>query len=143
MSQPRDAHELCEVVADAARLGCPLEARGDGTKRDVGSPGRRTCVLDLSRLRGIVDYQPSELILTVRPATPLAEVEELLRGSNQMLAFEPSDYGRILGHGGGSTIGGVVAAGIAGSRRVSAGGARDHLLGFAAVSGRGEAFKAG
>jgi glycolate dehydrogenase FAD-binding subunit len=142
-NQPVDGRELSELVAYAAQKAYPLEARAGGTKRDVGSPDRIVATVDLSRFRGVVDYDPSELVLTVRPATPLAELEELLRESNQMLAFEPWDPGPVFGYPATATIGGVVASGIAGSRRVSAGAARDHLLGFAAISGRGEAFKAG
>jgi glycolate oxidase FAD binding subunit len=92
----------------------------------------------------VVDYDPAELVLTVRPGTPLAQIEALVATQNQMLAFEPFDHGAIFGdQPGAATIGGVVAAGVAGSRRVTAGGARDHLLGFTAVSGRGEVFVAG
>jgi glycolate oxidase FAD binding subunit len=85
---------------------------------------------------GVIDYDPAELVLTVGAGTPMAEIEALVASKNQMLAFEP--------HGApGSTIGGVVAAGVSGSRRVSRGAVRDHLLGFKAVSGRGEAFVGG
>lgn len=92
--------------------------------------------MSLRQLLGVVDYDPAELVLTVRPGTPLAEVEALVASEGQMLAFEP--YGDD-----GSTIGGTVAAGVAGSRRVTAGSARDHLLGFSAISGRGDSFVAG
>jgi len=82
-------------------------------------------------------------VLTLRAATPLAEVESLVAAQGQMLAFEPFDHGPLLGKAASATIGGVIGAGVAGSRRVSAGGARDHLLGFRGVSGRGEAFVGG
>ena len=92
----------------------------------------------------MVDYDPAELVLTAKPGTPLAEIEALLTGEGQMLAFDPFDHGPLFGRpAGAATLGGVLAAGVSGSRRVSAGGARDHLLGFHAVSGRGEAFVAG
>ena len=142
--RPADAQDLCALVADAAQKGTPLEVRAGGTLREVGAPGRETTLVDLSLLRGVVDYEPRELVLTVRPATPLRELEVLLQGHDQMLAFEPFDLSPIFGNPRGSaTIGGVVAAAIAGPRRVSAGAGRDHLLGFAALSGRGEMFKAG
>jgi glycolate oxidase FAD binding subunit len=142
--RPADAEELLNLVADAAGNGLVLEARGGGSKRDIGTPRRDRTVVELGALRGIVDYEPSELVLTARPSTPLAEVEALLDSRGQMLAFEPWDHGPLFGRApGAATIGGIVAAAVAGSRRVSAGGARDHLLGFAAVSGRGETFKAG
>ncbi|MDP3673762.1 MAG: FAD-binding protein [Novosphingobium sp.] len=144
MLRPTDATQLGEMVRDAGTRTLVLECRGGGSKRDIGAPDRDTTLVDMSAFTGIVDYEPSELVLTVRPATPLAEVELLLAEHRQMLAFEPFDHGPLFGRDvGTATIAGVVAAGVAGSRRVSAGGARDHLLGFAAVSGRGEAFKAG
>jgi len=87
-------------------------------------------------------------VLTAHAATPLAAIERALASHGQRLAFEPPDFGALLGDSsstplGPQTIGGVLAANLAGSRRVTAGAARDHFLGFRAVSGRGEAFKAG
>lgn len=143
MLRPEGAEELREMVARAARDGCAIEARGGGTKRDVGRPNRGTTIVDLGALKGVVDYEASELVLTVRPATPLTEIETMLAEREQMLAFEPWDHSSIFGTEGASTIGGIVAGGVAGPRRVSAGGARDHLLGFEAVSGRGEIFRCG
>ena len=88
---------------------------------------------------GVIDYDPAELVLTAGSATPLAEIEALVAAEGQMLAFEPFDHGPIFGEAAGSTtLGGVVAAGVSGSRRVAMGAVRDHLLGFHAVSGRGE-----
>jgi len=142
--RPADAEDLCELITDSAQKARPLEVRAGGSKRDIVAPGRETTIVDLGKFRGIVDYEPGELVLTVRPATPLAEVEELLRNHGQVLAFEPWDHGPVFGRPcGAATIGGVVAAGIAGPGRLSAGAVRDHLLGFKAISGRGEAFKAG
>ena len=93
---------------------------------------------------GVIDYDWAELVLTAGAGTPLAEIEVLLAQRNQMLAFEPFDHGPIFGATAGmATIGGVIAAGVAGSQRVTQGGARDHLLGFQAVSGHGERFVAG
>lgn len=141
--RPTDVDDLTALVSQCAADGHHLEARAGGSKRHIGCPGRKRLVADLSSFTGIVDYEPSELVLTVRPATPLVEVEALLAQQGQMLAFEPWDHGAIHGSSGAATIGGVIAAGVAGPRRVSAGGARDHLLGFSAISGRGELFKAG
>lgn len=143
VSQPRDTPDLCQIIADAAASGEQLELRGSGSKAAFGAP-RDAAIVSLGNLSGVVDYDPAELVLTVRPGTPLAHVEALVAGEGQMLAFEPYDFAPALGTpAGAATIGGTVAAGIAGSRRVTAGSARDHLLGFAAVSGRGEAFVAG
>lgn len=135
MLAPRDTQDLRQIVADAAAGGGKLELRGGGTRSAFGAP-REAEPVSLAALTGVVDYDPAELVLTVRPGTPLAEVEALVAAEGQMLAFEP--WG-----GAGATIGGTVAAGVAGSRRVTAGSARDHLLGLTAISGRGEAFVAG
>lgn len=134
---PSDIAALCDIVSDAAGRGGRLALRGAGSKSGTGAPEAGAMLLDMRGFRGVVDYDPSELVLTVRAGTPLAEVEALVAGQGQMLAFEPFDPT------GGATIGGMVAAGLAGSRRVSAGSVRDHLLGFEAVSGRGERFVAG
>lgn len=132
---PRDAADLSQILADAAANGGKIELSGGGTKADFGAP-REAVTVSLRALAGVVDYDPAELVLTVRPGTLLADVETLVAAEGQMLAFEP--WGAA-----GATIGGTVAAGVAGSRRVTAGSARDHLLGFTAVSGRGVAFVAG
>ncbi|WP_243451169.1 glycolate oxidase subunit GlcE [Sphingosinicella sp. CPCC 101087] len=143
MAAPETVEELAEAVRAAGARGAKLEIRGGGSKAGVGAE-RDAAILDMRGFRGIVDYDPAELVLTVRAGTPLAEVQAVLAEQGQMLAFEPFDHGPIFGAGeGDATIGGVVAAAVAGSRRISAGAARDHLLGFTAVSGRGESFVAG
>lgn len=135
MLEPRDAADLAEVVGNAAASGRKLELRGGGTKADFGAP-REAEVVSLSRMTGVVDYDPAELVLTIRAGTLLSDVQALVAAEGQMLAFEP--WGEP-----GATIGGTMAAGVAGSRRVTAGSARDHLLGLTGVSGRGEVFVAG
>jgi glycolate oxidase FAD binding subunit len=135
----RDAADVAAIVAAAEQ---PLEVVAGGSKRSIGRPATGTC-LDLAALAGIVDYEPAELVLTARAATSLALVEAALSAASQRLAFEPPDYGQLLGVAAQQTLGGVVAANMAGSRRVAAGAARDHFLGFHAVTGRGERFKAG
>jgi glycolate oxidase FAD binding subunit len=137
--RPRDAADVAAIVADAKR---PLEPVGGASKRAIGRPVDAD-VLELAALTGIVAYEPAELVLTARAATPLALIEETLRAQGQRLAFEPPDFGALLGEGGAQTVGGVLATNLAGSRRVAAGAARDHFLGFHAVSGRAERFKAG
>ena len=140
---PSREQDLADVIADAAREGAQLAIVGGGSKRDMGA-ATNAKALPMAGFAGVVDYDPAELVLTVRPGTPLAQVQALVAGEGQMLAFEPFDHGPIYGTvEGAATIGGVVAAGVAGSQRVSCGGARDHLLGFRAVSGRGETFVAG
>jgi glycolate oxidase FAD binding subunit len=89
-------------------------------------------------------YEPEELVLSARAGTPLAEIEAMAAAKGQELAFEPLDFNALLdGPPGGPTIGGILAANVSGPRRFKAGAARDHLLGFTAVSGRGEVFKSG
>jgi glycolate oxidase FAD binding subunit len=141
--RPRDEADLAALIQDAAAGGNRLELRGGGSKAEVGAP-RAAQTVDMTGLCGVIDYDPAELVLTVRAGTPLAQIEALLLESGQMLAFEPFDYAPIFGRpAGASTIGGVVAGGVSGSRRVSRGAVRDHLLGFRAVSGQGETFVAG
>src|SRR5206468_3701246 len=127
----------------AAEAAQPVELVAGGSKRALGRPLQVAHTLDLSALTGIVAYEPNELVLTARAATPLAEIAAALAGANQMLAFEPPDWGALLGNPAGQTIGGVISCNLAGPRRFKAGAARDHFLGLAGVSGRGEIFKAG
>jgi glycolate oxidase FAD binding subunit len=135
----RDADDVAAIVAGATR---PLEPVGAGSKRAIGRP-LTADMLDLSALAGVVAYEPAELVLTARAATPLAVIESELAASSQRLAFEPPDFGALLGSDRSPTLGGVLATNFAGSRRVTAGAARDHFIGCRAVTGRGEPFKAG
>ena len=142
--KPRDAKELRQTVEWALNEGVTLDVRGEGSKLALGKPMLCDQVVDLSGLSGIVDYAPEELVVTLRAGTPMREVEALLAQRNQMLAFEPPDLGPLLGREPGQgTLVGAVMGNLAGSRRLSAGAARDHLLGFSGVNGRGEAFKSG
>jgi glycolate oxidase FAD binding subunit len=141
--RPATESELVDAIAQAGGAGRRLEVRGGGTKAAIGRPVQADAVLDLSGLSGVIAYDPAELVLTAWAGTPLAEVEALLGGSGQMLAFEPMDYAPLQGGTGQATLGGTIAANVSGPRRLKDGAARDHFLGFRAVSGRGEAFKAG
>jgi glycolate oxidase FAD binding subunit len=142
--QPRDENELRDAIAWAVAEETPLEIVARGTKRGLGRPAQTRMTLDVSALAGIRSYEPDELVLTAGPATKLEEIERELAARNQMLAFEPSDLGPLLGGSASDgTLGGALNAALTGPRRIKAGGARDHLLGFRAVSGRGEVFKAG
>ena len=141
---PRTADEVTDAVRWALGAGEAFEVAGAGTKRALGRPVQAPHRLEVSGLSGIVSYEPSELVLTVLAGTPMQEIEAALAERSQCLAFEPPDYSALLGSArSAGTIGGVVAAGLSGPRRMKAGGARDHVLGMAAVSGRGEAFVAG
>ncbi len=141
---PADVEELCAIVRDAHAARTPLQIVGGGSKEGVGVPGRETALVSMTRFDRVIDYDPPELVVTVGAGVRLSALQSLLAASGQMLAFDPFDFGAALGGpAGATTIGGVVAAGFAGSRRVSAGNVRDHVLGFTAVSGRGEEFVAG
>jgi glycolate oxidase FAD binding subunit len=100
-------------------------------------------LLDLSALNAVTSYEPNELIITVQAGAPLADVKSLIDSRNQQFAFEPVNTSLLLGTPNIGTIGGMIGAGLAGPRRIQAGGARDHLLGAHAVSGFGDSFKAG
>lgn len=121
----------------------PLEIIGHGSKRLIGQVMATNAVLDLSALNGVTSYEPNELIITVEAGAPLADVMSLIDAKNQQFAFEPLSMASLLGAPGQGTIGGMIAAGLAGPRRIKAGGVRDHLLGAHAVSGFGESFKTG
>jgi glycolate oxidase FAD binding subunit len=141
--KPRDHKQVEDAVKWALAEGKNLEVVGGGSKRALGRPSQCDLTLDLSALDGVTLYEPDELVLSAKAATSIAAIEKLVDGKNQQLAFEPIDYGPLLGVTAGGTIGGALAAGLAGPRRIKAGSARDHFLGFTAVSGRGETFKSG
>ena len=139
----RDAADVEEVVRSAIASDQPLEIVGHGSKRLIGQPMATNAVLDLSALNAVTAYEPNELIITVQAGAPLADVKSLIDSKNQQFAFEPIDTSLLLGTPRTGTIGGMIGAGLAGPRRIKAGGARDHLLGAHAVSGFGDSFKAG
>ena len=125
-----------ERIRTAAADRRPLRIRGSGSKdfyayKLEGEP------LEISGYRGIVDYEPSELVLTARAGTPLAEIEQTLTGGGQMLACEPPHFGPH------STLGGCVAAGLSGPRRASAGSVRDFVLGVRVLDGHGQDLRFG
>jgi glycolate oxidase FAD binding subunit len=141
---PTSIDELREAIGTALAAEEPVELVAGGTKRGLGRPLQTPHVVDLTRLSGIRDYAPNELVLTAGAATPLTAIDRALASAGQMLAFEPSDWRGLLGAVHGSqTLGGVIACNLSGPRRIKAGAARDHFLGFTAVSGRAETFKAG
>jgi len=141
---PSSAAETLDVVQWAVSEETPLEILGHGSKRGIGRPAQTEHAVDLSGLTGVTLYEPEELVLSARAGTPIAEVEALLKAHRQEFAFEPMDYGPLLGtEPGRGTVGGALAANLSGPRRLKSGAARDHILGVHAVSGRGEAFKSG
>ncbi|HMR32171.1 MAG TPA: FAD-binding protein [Geminicoccaceae bacterium] len=141
---PTRLTELEQVVAWAVAEQAPLEVIGLGSKRRLGRPVRAEAELRLDQLGGIAMYEPDELVMSAAAATPLATIEAELAERSQELAFEPADYGLILGgEPGRQSIGGVFACNIAGPRRLKAGAARDHLLGLQCVTGHGQTIKTG
>jgi glycolate oxidase FAD binding subunit len=142
--EPRDAQDVAAAVTWALGAQRALRITARGTKQALGSPVSAPAILDISRLSGIVSYEPGELVLTARAATPLEEIDAALAAHRQHLAFEPPRLAAVLGSGSAAgTLGGVVAVGLSGPRRFKAGAVRDHVLGIAGVSGRGESFVAG
>ena len=139
----RDAKDVEQVVRAAVASEQPLEIIGHGSRRAIGHPMATNAVLDLSALNAVISYEPNELIITVQAGAPLADVQSLIDSKNQQFAFEPMDTSALLGVSGNGTVGGMIGAGLAGPRRIKAGGARDHLLGAHAVSGFGDSFKTG
>ena len=135
-------------IADAIRAanvhGAPLNIIGHGSKAALGRHAPSERVLSTRGLAGVTLYEPEELVLSARAGTSLREIETLLDAHGQQLAFEPMDYGPLLGVAPqGATIGGVVAVNASGPRRIKSGAARDHLLGFRCVTGRGDIVKSG
>jgi len=141
--EPSDAKQIAEMVSWVVAEGDTLEIVAGGTKRALGRPMKTDHVLDVSRLAGVVEYEAAELVLTAQPGEPLALINAELAKKRQILAFEPPDWRALLGAEGEQTLGGVIACNLAGSRRVRAGSARDYILGFSAVNGFGEIWKAG
>ena len=125
-----------DQVRAAAADARPLRIRGGGTKDFYGQELRGE-LLDTTRLRGIVSYEPSELVVTARAGTPLAELEQALAQQGQLLPFEPPHFGVD------ATVGGMVAAGLSGPSRAAVGSVRDYVLGLHLVNGRGELLQFG
>ena len=123
---------LIDQINAAAAQRTPLRIRGGGSKDFYGETLHGE-LLDATAYHGIVSYEPSELVVTVRAGTPLAELEAALAGQGQCLAFEPPRFGDLSG-----TCGGMVAAGLSGPARASVGAVRDYVLGLQFVNGRGE-----
>ena len=143
----RDVHDLAEALREASANGkdgrtCGIT--GAGSKKKLGRHAPATQRLSMHKLTGVTLYEPEELVLSARAGTPLREIERLLETHRQQLAFEPMDYGSIYGAPARTaTIGGTIAVNASGPRRIKAGAARDHLLGFHAVTGRGDIVKSG
>ncbi|MGJ7511787.1 glycolate oxidase subunit GlcE [Variovorax sp. GT1P44] len=123
--------QITERIRAAVADTTMLRIRGGGTKDFYGEPPQGE-PLSTAGLTGITSYEPSELVVTARAGTPLAELEAVLAGKGQCLPFEPPRFGE------GGTVGGMVATGLSGPSRASVGSVRDYVLGATLVNGRGE-----
>lgn len=140
----RDAADAAEALRAANARNQPFAIVGAGSKKRLGRHAPAPRELSTRALAGVTLYEPEELVLSAGAGTPLREIEDLLAAHRQQLAFEPMDYAPLLGGATRSaTIGGVIAVNASGPRRIKAGAARDHLLGFHCVTGRGERVKSG
>ncbi|MBC8006884.1 MAG: glycolate oxidase subunit GlcE [Prolixibacteraceae bacterium] len=128
--------QFCETIRKASAEQTQLRIRGSGSKDFYGLVLIGD-VLDTRALTGIVDYEPTELVMTARAGTPLREVEKALTDSGQMLAFEPPHFGPD------ATLGGCIGSGFSGPRRAAMGSARDFVLGVRIVNGLGEDLRFG
>ena len=122
---------MAERVRHAARAGTPLRIRGGGSKDFYGQTLGGE-VFEMGAYAGVISYEPSELVVTVRGGTKLAELEALLAEQGQCLPFEPPHFGPR------ATVGGMVASGLSGPARASSGAVRDYLLGVVLLNGKGE-----
>ena len=136
MDSTDQSAQLIEAVVAACAENTALAIHGGNTKRFYGRVVDAR-PLDVSGHRGILHYEPTELVLTARAGTALAEIEKLLKKTRQMLPFEPPHFGEK------ATLGGIIAAGLSGPRRPYAGAVRDNVLGITLINGRGERLRFG
>ncbi len=120
-----------------------MEILGHGSKRGLGHKVDADAQVSLAALTGVTLYEPTELVLSARPGTPIADITKLLDERHQEIAFEPMDPSKLWRGNSAGTLGGTIAVNAGGPRRVKSGAARDHVLGFRGVSGRAEIFKSG
>jgi glycolate oxidase FAD binding subunit len=128
---PPQLADIVKRIKSAASAGTPLRIRGGGTK-DFYGQSLQGEILETTVLCGISSYEPSELVVTVKAGTPLAELEAVLAEKNQCLPFEPPHFSA------GTTVGGMVAAGLSGPSRANSGSVKDFVLGVNMVNGKGE-----
>ncbi len=143
MLTPKSEAEATAMIAAARTKGSRLEIIGNGTKRAVGNAVDAAQTISSSKLSGIVQYNPAELVMVAKAGTPMSEINKALTKNKQMHVFEPADWTAMLGIKGKQTIGGIAATNMSGPRRFVAGAARDSLLGVRFVNGKGEIIKNG
>jgi glycolate oxidase FAD binding subunit len=140
---PTSEVDAAYIIRTAASGGKKLAPCGGSTRAGFGNSTEPAEKMSSRGLSGIVDYEPAEMVMTVKAGTPLLEVEAALAANRQMMAFEPMDHRGIMGTTGEPTIGGVFAGNVSGPRRFVGGSARDSLLGIRFVNGKGELIRAG
>ena len=142
--KPNSEETIAEAIKHCYKKNVPLEISGLGSKKNIGKNFQSQKTLDLSNYSGIIKYEPEELYIKVKSGTPINQIKEELDKRNQQLAFEPNDFGFLFeGKSNEGTIGGVISSNFAGPRRFKVGSARDHILGFKGVNGKGEIIKSG
>jgi glycolate oxidase FAD binding subunit len=140
---PATEAALAACIHRAAVAGEPLAIEGQGSKRAMLRPVQAARTLTTRALSGITLYKPTELVISARAGTPLAEIAATLAEHRQHLIAEPPELGALLGSDAGGTIGGLVATNLSGPRRIAWGAMRDHLLGVRFVNGEGEVLRSG
>jgi glycolate oxidase FAD binding subunit len=140
---PGTEEAAAEFVRTARQSKRKLVIVGGGTRPGLGRRSLNADPLSTAQLSGVIFYEPSEMVIAARAGTPTSTIEALLAEKGQMLPFEPMDHRPLYGTSGEPTVGGIVAANAAGPRRITAGAARDSLIGLRVVNGRGEAVKSG
>jgi glycolate oxidase FAD binding subunit len=140
---PKTENEACAIIAQAANDKTPLLLQGNGSKADLGRPVQAQTTISSRALSGITLYEPAEMVIAAKAGTPLAEIEAVLAEKGQMLPFEPMDYRFVLNSSGEPTIGAVALCNLSGPRRITAGAARDSLLGIRFINGKGEIITSG
>ena len=142
--KPNTREEISEIIKNCYKKNIPLEINGLQSKKKIGRNFQSEKTLDLTSYSGIIEYQPEELFIKVKSGTPIKEIIAELDKNNQQLAFEPNDFGFLFsGESNEGSIGGVIACNFSGPRRFKSGSARDHLLGFQGINGKGDIIKSG
>ena len=140
---PASEAEAAQLVSEARAKGRKLDIVGGGTRQGLGRPARGDAALSSAQMSGVVFYEPAEMVICAKAGTSVREVEALIAQRGQILPFEPMDHRGLYATAGEPTIGALAAANISGPRRISAGAARDALIGLRLVNGRGEIIKSG
>ena len=142
--KPETREDISLIIQECYKRNIPIEVNCLQSKKNIGRNFQVEKTLNLSNYKGIIEYKPEELYIKVKAGTPIREIKAELDNHNQQLAFEPNDFGPLFkGNHDEGSIGGVVSCNFSGPRRFKVGSARDHVLGFQGVNGRGEIIKSG